>query len=186
MRFKRKRLVVTLSVIVSLVVLVAWVLPNIRYTVAGRGCPKCYLRGSYKNVSVFGYSIYRKENYPYKGTPQLKAKQRSCQHLWSASGQSRYLLFRAEEFFSGHRCSGYGWARWAEGGLINIVVAELEELPEAMNRAEWAWFMQQATGQDFGVRFDDDAWEPIIEPDSIERVLTWWEAEGKANFDKGE
>lgn len=179
MTTRRKRLLILAA---AIVVGAAIVVPNIYCRNSAGWCLKCAIRYRDSSVSVFDITIWSTEHTgPPAGTPTLRATQQTCRHRFCSSGSGGYLFGGKERWCS---LGPYGpmWARQCErpGGLAEVV-RSLEYYGED-RRAKCAWFMQQATGRDFGIVFNEKKGEPVVPPDAVARILAWWEAEGKALY----
>ena len=174
---KKRKLIVSIGIVVAVIVLGVVCLMHTEVGKGEKDCVKCGLHMSYRYVRLFGLPLISEETKTYSGTPHLKSVQQTCSHECVRRGRWGPLLGARE---IGHSSVPYirVWAILAEQGGMELIVDELMS-ERAELRDEAAWFIQQATPSDFGIRWDDKEHRPIVPEGAIEKILTWWEEQGR-------
>jgi hypothetical protein len=154
-------------------------------------CIKCFATKSWTRLDFFGIQIYDGKKNVHRGTPELRAVQRTCSHwgdvfyqngsLFGWIGLSGDLQIGCSP---GSMTFGNTVASISEraGGMEFVVELAHDLAPEQMD--EWTWFMQQASGHDFGAYLKDNDGLPtlVVPDDTMDRVLDWWKNEGREKY----
>jgi hypothetical protein len=166
-----------------------------QYHRMGGRCNRCYVSFSTYKLELFGIRVIDRYRANYRGTPELKAAQARCTHPeYGGGGRSGSLsplgATRIGDSFA-YMGAGPTFTNMleVEGPAAMSTLFEPHFLDMWRNAtatqdepplARWAWFMQQVTGEDFGVSYDDKADVPVLPDDAIDRINAWWEEEGVA------
>jgi hypothetical protein len=187
---------------VSSVCLVLFCLGNLRFSSGSRSCEKCFLSGSYFKISFMTIPLWNSENASYRGTDHLKAMQQHCKHRYRSYGSSRSGTLLGRTRIGDGVGSGNNQRAWfvEQPGGWDRIFFELEAIRENLphdlrfdssyklshqkQEDDWAWFIQQATGKDFSITFDEENVCPIVPKGTADKILTWWKKEGKIQFVK--
>lgn len=198
----RKRKFFAILIASSIITVCLVGITTLRTGTGSRECMKCGWRETYSYIRVFGFPLKDVRKEQYCGTPQLKEVQRTCDHLCVGRGRWRYGLTR--EFGHSSLSKMYSWAVSTERYGLELVFQDMvdlksrldmvdlkshKEIKDSLFKAKQAalekeyafiqWFIQQATGRDFGITFDEEEWQPKPHDTAYEGILSWWETEGK-------
>ncbi len=132
-----------------------------------RTCSKCYLHHDYAYHEILGVKFDSHDDDQYSDLPILRARQTGCHHVW----------FGSESRTTSSRCSiacrpGARPDELFKGGGWSIIVAHVVDKLEYWE--DDAWFIQQATGEDFGITYNEANRTPLIPAGAREKVLEWW------------
>jgi hypothetical protein len=191
---RRRRWVVRGSYVVAALV-VGFVVVNlglsqISYRTETWECYKCFVSISSRQWAVFGITLVDEQNCDYWDSPNVRAKQQACLHPWVGgwAKERAYGLLGGTLRASGEFPRG---ARWAKLLVVNWeqampeLIAELSRLQDQQQLDNWAWAVQEGTGHDFGIVYDDKKPGPVVPPGTIDRILEWWKAKEAAAAQAG-
>ena len=141
---------------------------------------KCGLGQKHYWITVLGLRVRDTQAFRYCGSSVLKKRQRTCSHEFQ--GRGRFVpLFGAREL-------AYSSVAEMHCLAIQFELAGFKSVLPQFQAAEppwpdWcAWFVQESTGQDFGVTWDNAHDRPIVPASAVTDISAWWEATGKDLF----
>jgi hypothetical protein len=169
----KRKFIIAVCVLVVLVI----VLCGTSYTKSGRYCHKCFADESSWRVAFLGLNLWNKSEVSFVGPLVLKEKQKICNHRWHTAWSKEEGVVFTSNGGHGHVQEGVDFAKICvkDAGMAFLIE---EMLPKATGpqQRELGWFIQQASGQEFGITCDDSGREVTMPPDAVAKIQKWWES----------
>lgn len=132
-------------------------------------CGKCFMCWRYEYCKRFGVVYARSDEYTHSELPTLRTKEAVCKHVWFGCEFARSPLQMTISCSPGMKLSN---EVLREIGWEDVVFRTDERSPAA---AEYAWFVQEASGEPFGITYDDANRTPVVPPGAHKKIRQWWQ-----------